>query len=148
MAVLLFYVQVAELRPPDTVKNYFKGAFQAFYTRSRSNHSKPFIYLKSLKIVCEEVNLWWRFEIPTCNFTKKNSFTHLSSFILPSFSQNTSRSLLPKRLWKSESTVSFWKCKRKVLLLVFYLFNYDSFKSTFFVLNMAIDVLLSTVFIK
>ena len=38
-------------------KNYFTGAFQAFYTRTRSSHSKAFIYLKSLKIICEEVNL-------------------------------------------------------------------------------------------
>ena len=44
-------------KPPDTVKNYFTGAFQAFYARSRSSHSKAFIYLKSLKTVCEEVNL-------------------------------------------------------------------------------------------
>ena len=35
---LLFYVQVAEFQPPDAVKNYFTGAFQAFYTRSRSSH--------------------------------------------------------------------------------------------------------------
>ena len=27
---LLFYVQVAEFRPPETIKNYFTGAFQAF----------------------------------------------------------------------------------------------------------------------
>ena len=54
---LLFYVQVAEFQPPDTVTNYFTGAFQAFYTRSRDSQSKVFIYLKSLKTVCEEVNL-------------------------------------------------------------------------------------------
>ena len=36
---------------------YLTGAFQAFYTRARSNHWKAFIYLKSLKTVCEEVNL-------------------------------------------------------------------------------------------
>ena len=28
----LFHVQVAELLPADTVKNYFTSAFQAFYT--------------------------------------------------------------------------------------------------------------------
>ena len=54
---LLFYVKVAEFQPPDTVKNYFKGAFQAFYKRWRSSHSNEFIYLISLKTVCEEVNL-------------------------------------------------------------------------------------------
>ena len=40
---LLFYVQVAGFQPPDSVKNCFTGAFQAFYTRSRSSHSKVFI---------------------------------------------------------------------------------------------------------
>ena len=54
---LLFSVKVAEFQPPDTVKNYFTGAFQAFHTRSRSSHWKAFIYLKSLKTVCKEVNL-------------------------------------------------------------------------------------------
>ena len=52
----LFHVQVAEFQPLDAVKNYFIGAFQAFYTRTRSSHSKAFIYLKSLKTICEEVN--------------------------------------------------------------------------------------------
>ena len=52
-----FHVQVAEFQPADTdaVKNYFTGAFQAFYTRVRSSHLKALIYLKSLKIICEEV---------------------------------------------------------------------------------------------
>ena len=36
----LFHVQVAEFQPPDTVKNYFTSAFQAFYARARSSHSK------------------------------------------------------------------------------------------------------------
>ena len=47
----------------------------------------------------------------------KNSFTHTPSCILPSFSQNASRLLLPKRLWKCVSTISFRKYKRKVVLL-------------------------------
>ena len=78
-------------------------------------------------------------------YEKKTPFTHPPSFILPSFSQNTSRLLLSKRFWKCGSTISFRKYKRKVVLLVIYLFNYDSSKSAFFMLNMAIDVLLSTV---
>ena len=53
----LLHVQVAEFQPPETVKNYFTSAFQAFYARTRSNHSKVFTYLKSLEIFCEEVNL-------------------------------------------------------------------------------------------
>ena len=36
----------------------------------------------------------------------------------------------------------------KVVLLVIYLFNHDSSKSTIFMLNMAFDVLLSAVFVK
>ena len=142
MGKRLFYVQVAEFQPPDTVKNYFTGAFQAFYTRSRSIHSKAFIYLKSQKTVCEGVNLLWSCEMPRgwCQLqvNEKNSFTHPSSCILTSFSQNTSELLLPKRLWKFESTISFWKCKWKVVLLVIYLFNYDSSKSIFFMLNYGI----------
>ena len=38
--------------------------------------------------------------------------------------------------------------QRKVVLLVIYLFNHDSSKSTIFMLNMAFDVLLNTVFVK
>ena len=53
----LFHVQVVEFQPADTVENYFTGAFQAFYAKARSSHSKAFIYLKSLKIIYEEVNL-------------------------------------------------------------------------------------------
>ena len=52
----LFYVHIAEFEPADTVKNYFTGAFQTFYTRASSSHSKAFIYLKYLKTVCEEVS--------------------------------------------------------------------------------------------
>ena len=95
---LLFCVQVAEFQPPDTVKNYFTCAFQAFYTRSRSGHSKAFIYLKSLKTVCEEVNLFRSCKMTTCNFMKKGSFRHPPSRILSLCSQNTSRLLLLKRL--------------------------------------------------
>ena len=52
-----FHVQVAEFQPPDAVKNYFTGVFQAFYTRTRRSHSNAFIYLKFLKTIWEEVNL-------------------------------------------------------------------------------------------
>ena len=38
--------------------------------------------------------------------------------------------------------------QRKVVLLVIYLFNHDSSKSTIFMLNMAFDVLLRAVFVK
>ena len=36
--------------------HYFTGAFQAFYTRTRSSHSKAFIYLKCLNSIYEDVN--------------------------------------------------------------------------------------------
>ena len=87
----LFYIQVAEFQPPDTVKNYFTGAFQAFYTRSRSIHSKAFIYLKSQKTVCKGVNLLNEVArcptgrlvitrlVQTCKLTKK--LFHISFFM-------------------------------------------------------------------
>ena len=47
------------------------------------------------------------------------------------------------------SIISFRrKYKQKVVLLVIYLFNYDSSKSTSFMLNVAFDFVLSTVIIK
>ena len=49
--------QVAEFQPLHTVRKYFTSAFQAFYTRRRRSYSKVFMYLKFLKIICEEVNL-------------------------------------------------------------------------------------------
>ena len=52
----LFHFQVAEFQPSHAVKKFFKSAFQVFYSR-KSSYSKAFIYLKSLKINCEEVNL-------------------------------------------------------------------------------------------
>ena len=76
-----FPVQVAEFQPLDTVKNYFTGAFQAFYTRTRSSHSKAFMYLKSLKTICEEVNLLCSWEMSTCKLTKKT----LSNILLHVF---------------------------------------------------------------
>ena len=53
----LFRVQVAGFQPPDPVKKCFTSAFQAFYRRTGISYSKTFTYLKSLKIICEEVKL-------------------------------------------------------------------------------------------
>ena len=64
--------------------------------------------------------------MPNCKLTKKISLTDPYTCILPSFSQNTSQ-------WKCVSTFFFRKCRRKVVLLVFYLLDYDSPKSTFFI---------------
>ena len=73
---LLFHVQVAEFQPPNTAKNYFTGAFQAFCTRSRRSHSKAFIYLKSLKtvkkLICNEV--------ATCQPATLRKKSHTSSW--------------------------------------------------------------------
>ena len=65
--ITLFHAQVAEFQPPDTVRNYFTSAFQAFYIMKLRD--------ASLQVY------------------EKNSFTHLLSCILPSFSQNASRLL-------------------------------------------------------
>ena len=72
----LFHVQVAVFQPANTVKNYFTGAIEAFYTRTRSSHLKAYIYLKYLKIICEEVNSLWSCEMTNCKYTKKNSVTY------------------------------------------------------------------------
>ena len=71
---------------------------------------------------------------------EKNSFTYSPWCLLSSFSQKGPWLLLQKRLWKCASRISFRKYKRKVIFLVIYLFNYDSSKSFFLMLNMAFDV--------
>ena len=60
LANCLFHVQVSDFQPPDTVKNYFICAFQAFCTRTISSHSKAFVCLNSWilsvkKLICNEV---------------------------------------------------------------------------------------------
>ena len=86
-------------------------------------------------------------KMPTCKLTRK-TLPHIFSKYLPLFYMNTSPLLLPKSLWNCASSIYFTKYKRKVLLLVIYLFNYDSSKSIFFMLNIEFDVLLSTFFVK
>ena len=75
---------------------------------------------------------------------EKNSFTNRPSCILPSFSKNASRLLLPKRLLKLCEQKFFRKNEQRVLLVT-YLMNYDSSKSTSFMLNLALGFVLSTV---
>ena len=94
------------------------------------------------KLICNDIARWRPATLG------KKLFTHPSSCILPSFSQNASRLLLLKRFWKCASTISFRKYKWKVVLLLIYLFNHESSKSTFFMLNMTSDVLLSTPFTR
>ena len=52
-------------------KKLFHRSFQACCTRTISSHSKAFIYLKSLKTVCEKVNLSWSCEMSTFKLTEK-----------------------------------------------------------------------------
>ena len=77
----LLHVQVAEFQPAYTVKSYFRGTFQAFFTRTTSNCSKAFIYLKFTKIIFEEVNLQWSCKMPNCKFTKK-TLSHILLHVL------------------------------------------------------------------
>ena len=53
---VLIHVKVGGFQVAYTIKNYFTSAFQTFSARTRSSHSKVFIYLKSPKIIFEEVN--------------------------------------------------------------------------------------------
>ena len=79
----LFHVQVAEFEAADTVKNYFTDAFQAFYTRARSSHLKAFIYLKSLKIICERLI---RYQVARCQpASLRKKLFHISSFMYFAF---------------------------------------------------------------
>ena len=116
-----------EFQPPDIVKNYFTDAFQAFCTSSRSSHSKEFIYLKLIY-----------YEVARCQLaTLRKKLFYASSFMYFSFIFSE-HIFFQKGLWKFESTNFFWKCKRKGVLLVIYLLNYDSSKSTLFMLNYGI----------
>ena len=45
-----FHVQVAEFQPADTMKNYFTGAFQAFYT-SQKDASRILLYVFPLHVL-------------------------------------------------------------------------------------------------
>ena len=80
-----FHAQVVEFQPADSVKNYFTGVFQAFFSRTRGSQSKAFIFLKSLKIVCEEVHSQCSCEMPTCKFTKKTLSHILLRVFCPHF---------------------------------------------------------------
>ena len=70
---------------------------------------------------------------------EKNYFTYLLSCILPSFSKKASRLILSKGLLKCASKIPFRNYKQKGVLLVIYLFNYDSSQSTSFMLNLIFE---------
>ena len=52
----LFHVKVAEFQPRYN-KKYFTSAFQSLYMNTRRSYWEAVIYLKSLKIICEQFNL-------------------------------------------------------------------------------------------
>ena len=75
---------------------------------------------------------------------EENSFTHPFMYFTFIFSECIT-------ITSPEESLKVCECnffQRKVVLLVIYLFNHDSSKSTIFMLNMAFDVLLSAVFVK
>ena len=86
-------------------------------------------------------------EVARCQAaSQQKKLFHISSFMRFAFIFSEYTPLLfQKSPWKYASTISIRQCKRKVVI---YLFNYDWFKSIFFMLNMAFEVLLSAIFVK
>ena len=75
---------------------------------------------------------------------EENSFTYPFMYFTFIFSECIT-------ITSPEESLKVCECnffQRKVVLLVIYLFNHDSSKSTIFMLNIAFDVLLSAVFVK
>ena len=82
--------------------------------------------------------------MPTCKFTKKLYHTSSFMYFFIIFSQSIA-------ITSSEDALKVCQrnfFQRKVVLLVFCMFSHDSSKPTSFMLNMAFDVLSSTVFVK
>ena len=76
--------------------------------------------------------------MPAGKFTNK-TLSYILSCILPSTITSSERYL-------KVSEYNFFQ--QKIVVLLIYLFNHDSSKSTIFMLNMAFDVLLSAGFVK
>ena len=83
----------------------------------------------------------------TCNFRKKTLHTSFFVYFAFIFSECIKITSFEEVLKVCEH-YSFRKYKWKVVLLLIYLFNHESSKSTFFMLNMTSDVLLSTPFTR
>ena len=138
----LFHVQVAVFQPVDAVKNYFTDGFQALYTRTRevvirrrSFTENPW-KLSVKRLISNEVA-----RCQPVSLRKKVSHILLHVFCLHSLRTHHDY-FFRKRLWNCASKISFRKYKQKVVLLVIYLFNYSSSKSTSFMLNVAFDFVL------
>ena len=130
-----------------STSRYSKKYLKYSSIRMRSNHSKMFIYLKSLEIFCEEVNSYWSCEMKLGTLQKK--LFHASFFVYFAFifSEGIIITFSEETLRVYEHNF-FQKYKRKVTSLVIYQFNYDWSKSPLLMFNMAFDVVLSTVFVK
>ena len=79
---------------------------------------------------------------------EKNSFTHPFMYFAFIFSECITITSSQGCYCSSEETLKMCEhnfFQRKVVLLLIYLFNHDSSKSTLFMLNMAFHVLLSAV---
>ena len=129
----------AEFQPVDTAK---KNISQMLCKRSMQDREvairkslfsqNPWI-LSVTKLILDEVE--------RCQPANLRKNFHTSSFIYFAFIfifSNALRLLLPKRFWKYANTASFKKHKQKFVLLVIYLFNYNSSNSTFFMLKYGI----------
>ena len=68
---LLFLCTTGRISTTRCSKKLFHRSFSSILYKIEGSHSKGFIYLKSLKTVCEEVNLLQSCEMPTCKLTKK-----------------------------------------------------------------------------
>ena len=79
--------------------------------------------------------------MPACKF-----LFHTSSFMYFAFSFSECITITSSEEALKVCEHGFFQ--RKVVFLVIYLFNRDSSKSTIFMLNMALEVLLSAVFAK
>ena len=116
---LLFHVQIARFQLPHTVRKYFTSAFPVFYTRTRSSpfegsYSKVFIYLKSLKMIREEViNNEVQLGDVNLQVHEKNSFTHPLSCICLHFLRRHHNYFF-RRGWKCSCTIFFRKYTRSV----------------------------------
>ena len=86
-----------------------------------------------------------KLEMPACKFAKKT----LSHILFHVFYLHLLRMYHDYFFQKGfESVRVEFLSAESIVLLVIYLFNHDSSKSTIFMLNMAFDVLLSAVFVK
>ena len=116
----------------------------------QSSHSKAFIYLKSLKISVKKLI---RDVIARCQpaSLRKKTLPHILlhviclHFLRTNHDNFFGRGLESVRAQFLSGNINI---KQKGALLVIYLSNYDSSKSTSFMLNVEFEVVLKTVFAK